>query len=453
MKKAFVVLLAGIAMFAVVLRVCTAQAGSPMEILLAENDGLKAVMRLQSPATLGDTDWLQLEIANTGPAGRIKEMRLEGPSYQEGRLRTDVLSGVALGLPTGVNPAVSIGHTIPEGRYVTSSPGIFAGEIYGVPKADVGFTILVRLTLELEDGRSLDMAEPRTLAFRWARPTGSQVEAMQAEAVNLVSKRMSSPSVFSPEEAARFRVLLKTEETARAVTREQALGALLRRQLYGENSLTDDRLLALVFNRWRTDLAVIEFYREALEVRGPQALSDLARFGVTLWDDSFVEPVVRLVEAAALTLVNDMTLVHGIEFLHRNYASWSSKTWAPPRLSRALIEIHSAMKGQSGSPGTFYRFADLLAKTHDRGMIGVLRPYLTDKTIDPFTSQSSTTLRGFTPMRYSELAANAIARLLGEPDVVENRARAPDHGPYPEWSEWDQRIAAFQQRLDAMPKR
>jgi hypothetical protein len=87
-------------------------------------------------------------------------------------------------------------------------------------------------------------------------------------------------------------------------------------------------------------------------------------------------------------------------------------------------------------------------------MIEFLRPYLADKTIDPFTSQSSSMPSGVTPMRYSELAANGIFRLLGEPVMVETwkRAQAPKGGPYPEWTEWDKKIAALQQRLATLPK-
>ena len=57
-------------------------------------------------------------------------------------------------------------------------------------------------------------------------------------------------------------------------------------------------------------------------------------------------------------------------------------------------------------------------------------------------------------MRYSELTASGITRLLGEPAMFDplERAAAPREGPYPEWAEWDKQIAALQQRLDAMPK-
>jgi hypothetical protein len=97
-------------------------------------------------------------------------------------------------------------------------------------------------------------------------------------------------------------------------------------------------------------------------------------------------------------------------------------------------------------------FADLLAMTHDPAMIWFLRAFLNDSTIDPFTTYSSNMPSGVTPMRYKELAANAISRLLGEPEMFDPWKRQKTGGPYPEWGEWDKQIALLQQRLDAMPK-
>ena len=135
--------------------------------------------------------------------------------------------------------------------------------------------------------------------------------------------------------------------------------------------------------------------------------------------------------------------------MDRHYASWNHDASIAPRLSKAVLQFSPAP-----TPGGMYSWADMLALTHDRGMIAVLRPFLSDKTIDEFTSRSASMPLGRTPMRYSELAANGICRLLGESIMFNpyERAAAPAGGPYPEWVEWDKKIAALQRRLDALGK-
>jgi len=53
------------------------------------------------------------------------------------------------------------------------------------------------------------------------------------------------------------------------------------------------------------------------------------------------------------------------------------------------------------------------------------------------------------------LAADAAVELLGEPIMFSpwERATPPCGGPYPEWIEWDRKIAALQERLDALGKK
>ncbi len=61
---------------------------------------------------------------------------------------------------------------------------------------------------------------------------------------------------------------------------------------------------------------------------------------------------------------------------------------------------------------------------------------------------------GVTPMRYSELAANAICVLLDEPPMFDpyRRARLGPDGPDAEWAEWDRQIAALRVRVGAVPR-
>jgi hypothetical protein len=53
--------------FGAALPVCRAQQQpGPEGIVLAENDGLKALLRVKTPANLAEADWLQIEILNSG---------------------------------------------------------------------------------------------------------------------------------------------------------------------------------------------------------------------------------------------------------------------------------------------------------------------------------------------------------------------------------------------------
>jgi hypothetical protein len=126
------------------------------------------------------------------------------------------------------------------------------------------------------------------------------------------------------------------------------------------------------------------------------------------------------------------------------HAAWSSDTSIAPRLGRAVLRFapESVTNGM-------YVWTEMLGDTHDRTIIPRRIPVLSDSRLDQFTAISSNMPYGTTPMRYSELAANAICRLLGEPIMFNpwQRARAPAGGPYPEWVEWDAKLADLRARL------
>jgi hypothetical protein len=128
---------------------------------------------------------------------------------------------------------------------------------------------------------------------------------------------------------------------------------------------------------------------------------------------------------------------------------WHDDPAISPRLSAAVLRFLPAP-----DPGDMYAWSDMLPLTHDPTLIKVLWPYLVDGTLDSFTSTSSNMPFGVTPMRYSELAANAICRLLGDPIMFSpyNRSKAPSGGPYSEWAEWDKQLAALRERLDALAR-
>jgi hypothetical protein len=138
--------------------------------------------------------------------------------------------------------------------------------------------------------------------------------------------------------------------------------------------------------------------------------------------------------------------------MDRHFDTWSRDESVARRLSQAVRRFQP-----TSVTNGMYVWIDWVAQTHDRDMIAVLRPFLDDTTIDGYTSHSSNMPFGATPMRYSELAANAICRLLGEPILFDpwkrTRAVPLSGGRYAEWTEWDRKIAALKLRIDKRESR
>jgi hypothetical protein len=410
------------------------------EHVLGDSNGLKVVAWARSEARFGDEDWLQIEIINSGRAATIKAAAVDAPAQSNASFNSsNILSSLTLGIPSGDRAKGPVIYTLPAGRYVTRAPGILAGTHLRLRATPVDVTMRLALKLSLDDGRSFATSAPSPIAFRWVPPSPERLDALRRQAVALLERAIPGESQLSPVEAAQMHALLQDLTTAQGVTVELALAALAQRQR--EGSFRFSEVTGLVCRRWPNDPKVIGFYRDALVARGAEGLADLASTGACLWDASFVEPVIKILEAAD---PGYSVLSNGLMVLDRRYASWSQDSSIPPRLSRSVLNAQPV-----AMPNGMYNWMDLLALAHDRAMIAVLRPFLADRTIDQFTSQSSNMPGGVTPMRYSELAANAICRLLAEPIMFDpwKRAAAPRGGPYPEWAEWDRKIAALQERL------
>lgn len=341
----------------------------------------------------------------------------------------------------------------PAGRYITREPGTFVGASLGAPAAYLDVSIRLAVTLILTDGRLFSTAEPVLITFRWEPPTDLQMDSLRKQAVTLIEKAIRDPGT-SVAEVEQIRALIRNPATAADVPIELALAAIKAGQV--ERSTRFSGMAGLVIRRWPGDPRVTAFYREALETR-PWVVNELP---TVVWDKSFLEPVIKYIESDGGALPGGGMLA-GLTVIDRHYASWSGDPQIAPRLSKAVLRFppEKVVNGM-------YVWTEMVALTHDRGVIPVLRPYLTNKTLDQFTSSSSNMPSGVTPMRYSELAANAICRLLGEPIMFDPYRRAPvpkgskrpvfDYsvggvvsigGPYPEWVEWDKKIAALQERL------
>jgi hypothetical protein len=262
------------------------------------------------------------------------------------------------------------------------------------------------------------------------------------EAIALLHRAIANDLNLPVADTERLRVLLLRSKPANpnAVPLDLALEVLKLRQT--RDSFQLDEVKTFVFQHYRQDSRVIAFYRDALATRGQTAVADLWGVDYEPWDQSFIEPVIAVAQAPR----DYIALSRSIDLLDRRHESWAADPSVAKRLGEAVVKSLSA----SETGERMYQWFDLAGKTHDRSVITILRPYLGDTRLDDYTSMSANMPLGVTPMRYSELAANAICRLIGEPILFDprKRAKAPKGGPYPEWIEWDAKVAALRARLD-----
>lgn len=278
--------------------------------------------------------------------------------------------------------------------------------------------------------------------------SAQSVSTDQQELLALV-KRMADPNELSARETERMRALLSKPDVSQAVGLDLALAAIKTHLVRGD---FQSEIVGLVFRRWQTDPRVIAFYRDALATHGPAAIGDLTLFATTPFDTSLIEPVIALIGGVAPEMRNSVVVGRGLRYMDSHVDAWSRDESVARRLSQVVRRFQPTSVANG-----MYVWTDWVAQTHDREMIAVLRPLLDDQTIDDFSSRSSNMPSGVTPMRYSELAANAICRLLGEAILFDpwTRVRAVtlSDGRYAEWTEWDRKIAALKQRIDKRERR
>ncbi len=456
---------------------------SRQEVVLAEGNGLKAVLRVKPEASLADQDWLQLEITNNGSAAVITQGALTAPALVNGLRDSDLLAGTSIGIAPAVPGLRSHGFSLPAGTLVSNNPAIYADRSLDRQAGGAIVTANVSLNLVLNDGRTLKSpAGGVPLQFTWVKTDVSEQAALQKELDALLAKTSPSsigavvaplpsnqPREFSPRltgpENTRLAALLETPEVTRNLNVQQVLAAVQQSEL--DKSIGPNPLMGLVVTRWPKDPAVIQFFRDGLTTQGSATIFDVMSPGI--WDDSFLEPVIKLVESTAPLValpgrggtapgadLPSLTFSRALNVLSRNYAAWSSNAAVASQLSRAVRVAYPSLTGGPGAaplPGTqgFSNAMMQLAETHDHTMVAVLRPFLAVKVIDGNGILGSDR----TPFRVCEVAANSICTLLGEPQLFSgsySNAGFTSTGDYPEWTVWDQQIADLQKHLDAPPK-
>jgi hypothetical protein len=271
----------------------------------------------------------------------------------------------------------------------------------------------------------------------------------------------SQPGEFSPNltepENARLLQLLRDPKVADTMPLVLALAAVKQRELEGSlpGCQQYDALMDILNRRWPHDPVVIAFCREALATRGNEAIFELWSPLPGIWDDSLLEPVVRLIEKTASWIVIDDAL----RVLDRHYSVWATNASIPPRLSKAALRLfpsltNIARPSPKAGDQMWCNAVGMLAKTHDPAMIEVLRPFLKNKVVagDGLLSIDRT------PLRACDEAAIAISSLLGdtrfaEDGMIYSGGAMKTQDNYPKWKGWDRKIGELQKRLDGLPKK
>jgi hypothetical protein len=299
--------------------------------------------------------------------------------------------------------------TLPTGKLIMFEPGVRMAASLGQVAAGEKVSVRIKVGLRLADGRVFEGSA--SASATWINPDAVQLAAAQKEMFELLSKDTAGPGQrLSPSQSERLGLLIGNSDVSSVLTVEQALAAIrvyqqerrLRNFANPENAV--GHILMLVNKRWSRDPATITFYRDALTTRSDAAISDFQVLR-DVWDDSFVEPLLKAFEAGML----------GMDLLGRHYSSWAKDATIPPRLSKAVLAHHPSLSRNAtgaGASSADPRYAlGLLGQTHDPTMIPLLRPFLADKT-----PTSAIAVPQRTPLRISEFASNAILWLLGEPE-------------------------------------
>jgi hypothetical protein len=424
--------------------------------VIGESHGLRVVAWIKPEASIADDDWFRLEINNTGPDLLVRSAAILASRRYDGS--TDVEFTLPLDFPAGRRAGPFDTLVIPTGRFATSVPGTYFAWHFGSRRfREVGLTMRLKFRAERlhSSGRVIDdivVTGPDTITLRWLPPDSGQVEDLKRQAAILVRRVFDMSNPLRPVLQLKLRTLLDMSDVRASLPIDDVLAANRRRQ-QREQSWELSELSGVLLDRWQSDPKVVAFYQEALRERGPAAIDDLSQRGNPPWDSSLLEPIVSLLERisrepSSRPWEQRNTMNRALEYLDRTRTRRPEDPVIASRLGAAVLRFVPAPGQVDIHMSTW---TSMLAMTRDRALVKVLRPYLSDRTV--VTSQSSNDLwTGLTPMRYSELAANAICVLLGEPLMVVpwERARAPAGGPYPEWAEWDKRLAELRKRLDAM---
>lgn len=417
------------------------------DTVLLKEKNLTVRLKVLARASLAETGWMALEFENSG----TRPLTVKDVHYwitaEYGRLGTGQRTGsgsLASGntydlfphawATTPVAPIV-----LPPGKTyrAVEQPSDYSAALLGL-SSPPGLSVRGRIfiAVNLSDGCQLRAAEPAGVpfAFNWHYPDDASFKAMRARLGQLLR---------SPENRPYHGYILGTylgiPQVAQVATVDELVAALARRRNPFEGRSAVAAHLAKHFSN---DPAVTAYYRQRLKDGDNVVLTDLGH--TTLWDRSYVKPLVRLYES------DPAKYDAALAILHKYRDDWIKDGEIARRLSAVVqrknpVARQDVRRLEQEELDRWARAVESLSMTGDKSAIALLRPALDEKQ-----SIRSTKLLAMPvglpvpPLRVCDVALDAILTLLdGSPDAAYRRAGPPPVGR-------DNLDAAYADRRDRM---
>jgi hypothetical protein len=380
-------------------------------------------LKVLSPATLADAEWMMLEFFNSGRPVRVKSAHYRIESERYGLADSKPVRSGSLASGNDYDLFPDAWKTTPVGevlipRYcyrVVEQLSRYSSALLALAPPD---GLLVKasifLDLELENGSRLQLPDAGVpFQFEWRYPDEEGFARMRKRLVELLKK---------PESEAHkchgyiLETLLGISAVSKDIPFEELLTAIDRRSggFDGRECLV--KHLDTVGSRRRE---VVDYYLVRLQKLDIRVCDDLARVPA-FWDESFIEPLVTMHEQE-----KKAPPFRALHVLSMHSDDWKDRQDIPKRLSAVLLnrfghilklkpEDFAAARKDELSLAAWAGFADDLGRTRDTGVLPLLRPFLDCRTqvLDPKTCFSA--LPGEMPpaFRACDCALDAILLLL-----------------------------------------
>jgi len=377
-------------------------------------------LQVKENATPADIGWMRLDFENIGKA----HVRIAKARYRIDRetfnLETNEpvnSGGMASGNTFDLFP--DAWKTTPEspvflmpGTYsVIDHPSFYSMALLGMPDKK-GWRVkgVVHLLLKLADGTVLSTPEQGIeISFNWLYPNKEGFTAMQERLRYLLQNPENYVQHGYVVEA-----LLKVPKVAQSLTVEELLYAIAMRQRPWNGR---DALVKFVNQHFSNDPKVTDFYLAALKRGDWWAAGDLNKFATDVWDDRFIEPLVKMNEQAK----SNPNQKNVLSVLSRHYSHWKNDPTVAPRLSAALIKCYSVLRAEVNDLDQQQLIywetpVKLLGMTRDKSAVEMLRPFLGSKAIVR-TFEHDALLPRLTvpiPARVCDITYNAIMTILDQ---------------------------------------
>jgi len=453
---------------AAALAACIAAATSPGQagdeaawqtIELIRTKDVAVRLKVKRKASLGDEEWMAIEFQTVGGGRR----RVSSASFRSSHELFDAKTGrksrsgsLASGNTFDLFPhawkttPVADIYITPKPHTAVTHPSCYSAALLGMPGPD-GWRVKARFHMRLTLGGQEQRSTPAAgvaCTFQWLRPDESGMAAARDRL-----RRLLAAPIARAYHSYILSALLKVPQIARGVGVADLLEGLARR----ERSLDGrDTIVEHLAEHAAADPKVRQFYVEALVRGDSRACADLAYRGSPIWDKRFVEPMLKMAEAARGESAVPRNVVWAL-YAHRD--RWAGDGKTASRLSAVVLGRFSLLKSK---PADLKRArlpawswgAELLGRTGDKSAIELLRPFLDDKR----RLHEGRVHRAIgTPLtvRACDVAYSAIYRLLGHDALTLRKRRELIGGRYEPaaiktvHAARDKAIAALKKTLDS----